>query len=105
MKSDDMGIGRLGFSRLSTACYDSLYKSGPTLASKLADDIGLERTHVYPILKQLEEKGFVRSLKTDLGPTYYSAVPIEDALDVFFAYQKRLVLPIIHEQRQHSGPK
>ncbi len=105
MKSDDIGIGRLGFSRLSVACYDSIYKSGPTLASKLADDIGLERTHVYPILKQLEEKGFVRSLKTELGPTYYSAVPVEEALDSYFVYQKRLVLPIIRQQRRHSGPK
>lgn len=105
MDFDATLLRHLGFTKLAIACYSSLYRSGPTLASALANDIGKGRTHVYPTLRALEEKGFAVSFKTNLGATYFAAMPIETALDDFFAYQKRRVLPIIRQQRLRYPPK
>ncbi len=101
--ADPEQLQRLGFSRLAADSYLSLSKLGPVPVSRLAADTDNHASNLYPALKWLEERGFINRLKTELGPTYVSAVKLEDALDDFFHYQKQQVLPIIRAQRGRSG--
>ena len=89
----------LGMSTLCAECYCYLQENGSTTVNELAANLHRQRTNVYPALNWLEERGFVVSIKTTLGPTYYSAVYIEDALHALGEYQRQLVIGIIRDQR------
>ena len=89
----------LGMSTLCAECYCYLQENGSTTVNELAAKLHRQRTNVYPALNWLEQRGFVMGVKTNLGPTYYSAVYIEDALHAFGQYQRRQVISIIRQQR------
>jgi sugar-specific transcriptional regulator TrmB len=102
MKIDVSDLSKLGFSHLEVSCYNSLSNDGAATVSKLASTIGRRPSSLYRALKHLEECGFVASHRTDPGVTYYYSVPVEDALDDYFARQREQVRPIIKEQRQRK---
>jgi len=52
-------LKNLGLSDIEAGVYLSLLKLGGSQASKIAKDVGIKRTTVYPILKKLAEGGFV----------------------------------------------
>ena len=105
MENNYHELSYLGFSKMAIACYAVLDTHDLALASTLAKEMGISRTHVYQLLKALEMKGFVSSIKTELGPTYYGTELVENALDTLFVYQKQSVLPIIRAQRLRYPPK
>ena len=88
----------LGLSKTAVACYESLFNNGGTDVVHLAERLGLPKTGLYRILKQLELKGFITSLKTEAQPTYFFAVRLDEALHNYAAYQHRLVSELIDEQ-------
>lgn len=88
----------LGFSKTAIACYESLCEEGPTIVGLLAKRLHKQRTGLYRELKQLERKGFIISLKTDLGPTYFYNVPVEEALERLADYQYQILRPLINKQ-------
>lgn len=99
-------LRELRFSKTAIACYESLCEEGPTIVGILAKRLNKQRTGLYRELKQLEQKGFVISLKTDLGPTYFYNVPIEEALERLADYQYQILRPLINKQALNkSGTK
>ncbi|PLX27027.1 hypothetical protein C0581_03815 [Candidatus Parcubacteria bacterium] len=48
-------LKNLGLSDIEAGVYLSLLKLGGSQASKIAKDVGIKRTTVYPILKKLAE--------------------------------------------------
>jgi sugar-specific transcriptional regulator TrmB len=90
----------LGFSPVAISCYESLFEHGGTNVPDLAKRLKHPRTGLYRILKQLEAKGFLTKLKTDLQPTYYFAIDIEEALSNYDDYQRHVLHKLISHQRQ-----
>ncbi|MEO7364598.1 MAG: helix-turn-helix domain-containing protein [Candidatus Saccharimonadales bacterium] len=95
----------LGFSKQTINCYATLDTFSLVIASELAQAMGKTRTQVYELLKPLEEKGFVKRSDEDEGPAYFYSIPVEDALDEFFQWQRQKVLQIIQRQRRDRQPR
>jgi sugar-specific transcriptional regulator TrmB len=87
-------VGVMGIS-----VYEQLYNSSYLTATDLAKQLGCSRSNIYPVLKKLETRGFVTSLKTKLMPTMFFSVRIEHALDQLVIYQRLAMLDIIRQQR------
>ncbi len=88
MNSDYEILRKIDLSKTAVACYESLFKDGGASVPQLAERLRKPRTGLYRVLKQLETKGFVNSLKTEAQPVYFSAVPISKALHNYAEYQK-----------------
>ncbi len=91
-------LKQLGLSKTAVACYESLFNNGGTDIVHLAERLCLPKTGLYRILKQLELKGFVASLKTEAQPTYFFAERLDKALRDYARYQRQLVSDLIDEQ-------
>jgi sugar-specific transcriptional regulator TrmB len=65
----------LGLSSLEASAYLALLKLGGSTASSAAKEIGLKRTTVYPILKELASKGFVEVYLRKSKQYYYAQKP------------------------------
>ena len=63
----------LGFSGQESETYLSLLKLGGSIASTVAKDIGVKRTTIYPILKNLASKGIV-SVYFKKNKRFYHAI-------------------------------
>ena len=80
-------LKKLGFSKLAIACYQSLYQDGMASASELHNRLNRSFSSIYLCLKQLEAKGFVsRTKAAQQGPTYFMAVPVNQALEKLMSY-------------------
>ena len=88
----------IGLSKIAISCYESLFQDGATNVVQLAKRLRRPRTGLYRVLKQLENKGFVTGLKTETQPVYYYAEPLDEALQRYADYQRRLVSKLINEQ-------
>ena len=81
----------LGLSDIEANIYMALLKLGGSQASKVAKDVGIKRTTVYPILKKLAEGGFVTVYFKKNRRYYYAQKPQRVAslfgkkLDSFYA--------------------
>lgn len=93
-------LKRLGLSKAAVTCYESLYEDGAASATQLAGRLALPRTGLYRVLRDLEAKGFVRSIKSTGQPVYFHAEHLETALKNLSAYQNRLALELINEQKE-----
>jgi len=86
----------LGLSDIESDIYLSLLRLGGTQASKVAKDVGIKRTTVYPILKKLSAGGFVRVYFRKNRRYYYAEKPQRVAatfgkkLDSFYAIMPQL---------------
>jgi sugar-specific transcriptional regulator TrmB len=99
-KSDYEVLAKLGLGKLSIKCYQNLFNNGGVSAPELAEQLGLPRTGLYRILKQLETKGFVAGLKTPPHPTYFFAEPLDKALENYARYQRQEVKELMNEQKE-----
>jgi sugar-specific transcriptional regulator TrmB len=95
MAVDVSELAKLGFSKLAIDCYGNLYNNGSATAAELSQRMQKSATNLYRSLQRLSELGFVTSLKTDEGSTYFLAVPVAKALVIYSDYQRHLMLGII----------
>lgn len=91
-------LRELRLSNVAISCYESLCEEGPTTVGKLAERLKKQPACLYRELKQLEQKGFVVSLKTTQTPTYFYHVPAEEALERLADYQYQMLRPLIDKQ-------
>lgn len=81
----------LGLSDEEVSIYLSLLRSGGSIASAVAKDVGIKRTTVYAILKGLVQKGFVTMYYRKNKQLFYAEKParvaqyFEKKLDAFTA--------------------
>lgn len=68
-------LKELGLSEHESLIYLSLLKLGGSAASTVAKDIGIKRTTVYALLKNLAEKGFVTLYHKKNKQLYYAEKP------------------------------
>jgi sugar-specific transcriptional regulator TrmB len=99
-KSDYEVLAKLGLGKVSIKCYESLFNNGGASAPRLAQQLKLPRTALYRLLKQLEAKGFVASLKTSPHPVYFFAEPLDKALRTYADYQRGSVEQLINDQEE-----
>lgn len=65
----------LGLSNNEAVLYLTALKLGGATASQIAKESGLQRTHAYPILKSLADKGFANIYFRSNKRLYYAAKP------------------------------
>lgn len=91
-------LAQIGLSKKAIECYETIFNNGGLNAPRLAEKLGLPRTGLYRILKQLETKGFVVSLKVPPHPAYFFAEPLNKALEAYALYQKWLLRELVEQQ-------
>jgi len=72
---------------------------GPTYVTDLAKRLNLPRTGLYRMLRNLEEQGFVHSVKSTAQPTYFYAERLPQALENLAKYQREVVAALIRPPR------
>lgn len=88
-------LQQIGLNKSQIACYQALLEIGHVKAADLADTLGKPAPDIYRSLKKLEKIGFVSGLKAGGGPHYYSARPLEYAIEHYFQYQLNTIRPLI----------
>ena len=83
----------LGLAENEIKVYLTLLKLGSSLASKIAEDIGLHRTNVYDLLEKLKSKGLV-SYVIKNNRRYFKAVEPKQLLKIA-EDRKRLIQDIV----------
>lgn len=73
-------LNQLGFISGEIEVYKALLRLGPCKVSKINQDTGLHRTHIYDLLEKLREKGLV-SVFIKSGKKHFSAANPEKILD------------------------
>jgi sugar-specific transcriptional regulator TrmB len=91
-------LAKLGLGKKTIKCYEMLFNNGGASVPQLAEQLKLPRTGLYWLLKQLEAKGFVSSLKTPPHPAYFFAEPLDKALQAYADYQRQLARELIKQQ-------
>lgn len=72
-------LNSLGLSNQESQVYLALLKIGGSTASIIAKEIGVKRTTVYPVLKELVEKGYVLVYFKKSKRIYYAEKPYKIA--------------------------
>lgn len=98
--SDYSVLMKLGLSKTAVACYEELFNQGGTHVLQLAEHLELPRTGLYRVLRELELKGFLTSLRTVSQPTYFFARPLDKALENYTRYQREKVKNLINKQKE-----
>jgi sugar-specific transcriptional regulator TrmB len=70
----------LGLTRADARVYIFLAAKIPQKAEDIADALRVKTQHLYPCLRNLQEKGIVNC--TDEHPRHFFAVPVENILDL-----------------------
>lgn len=67
-------LKQIGFLDAEIEVYNALLKLGPSLVSKIHQQTGLHRTHIYDLLEKLREKGLVSTF-IQSGKKHFQASP------------------------------
>ncbi len=73
-------LKEIGFLDAEIEVYLTLLRIGPSLVSRIHQEIGLHRTHIYDLLEKLREKGLV-SIYIQSGKKYFKPSPPQVLLD------------------------
>ena len=97
-------LEKLGLTSSPAKVYVALLGLGEATVLELAEDSGIKRTTLYPILEDLEKAGFVHKTKTKKQTHYIAEQPsniaqqIADNVEEFNTYTKEL------EQKHKGNP-
>ncbi len=88
MKNEKMlGVMKdMGISELETEVYVCLLKNGVSTASAIANQLGIKRTSIYPILERLIEQGLVNSYDQNSKKIFAATKPKK----LILQYEKKL---------------
>ena len=92
MRKVQKGLRVLGLTELETRVYLKLLKMKQSRVTKLAKEVKITRTQLYPLLEKMIEKGYVK--KVDNRPAVYSVVEpekMEKMLEKWLREQTKLV--------------
>jgi len=92
MKTIRKGLKAIGLTELEAKIYLKLLEMKKSGITKLADEVKVTRTQLYPLLEKMTEKGFVR--KVERSPAMYSVIEpekMETLLGQWLANQTNLV--------------
>lgn len=92
-------LKELGLKQPEIECYQCLAVDGATYVSALSKKMGKKRTGMYGQLSKLHSLGLLTKFKADIGPTYYSAIKVEDALENQYLQRRKTLWPLIRRQR------
>jgi sugar-specific transcriptional regulator TrmB len=95
---DFNALETIGLTKIQARCYGLLNAVSGLSAGELAKRLEVNRPNMYPILKDLQEKGFIISFQIT-RPTTYRFVPLTQALVVYAEYQRRQVRDLIALQQ------
>lgn len=76
----DEELNQFGLNSSEVKVYDFLLRNGASNVSEISRNLKIAKTNVYPIVKNLMNKGFVESTFTN--PVRFHAVPLSEALDM-----------------------
>lgn len=93
------GLSAIGLTKTQARCYGLLSTVYGLSAGELAKRLGVSRTNIYPLLKDLHTKGFLAELRIT-APTTYKAIPLTHALEAYADYQRHKVRQLIILQQQ-----
>ena len=91
-------LKQLGFLDGEIKIYTTLLRIGPSLVSKIHQETGLHRTHIYDLLEKLKEKGLVSTF-IQSGKMQFQAAPPSKILS-FLEEKKDKVKSILPELEQ-----
>lgn len=87
-----------GLRRLDAEVYAFLAKKGPRKGKDISNALNLTKQQVYPALKNLKEKGIVKS--TSKRPVLFSAEPIEKVLTMFMKSKTKEIQSLIQKKAE-----
>src|SRR3989338_1015997 len=93
-------LRQLGFLDAEIGVYTALLKLGPSMVSKIHQEIGLHRTHIYDLLEKLREKGLV-SMYIESGKKHFQAAPPSTILS-YMEEKKQAIKELLPELEQLS---
>ena len=91
-------LQHFGLKRIDVRVYAFLAKKGPHSGKDLASALKITKQQVYPSLKNLQERGIVKS--TNERPAVFSAVSIEEVLDMFIKTRIKEIQRLIQNKEE-----
>lgn len=91
-------LKQLGFLDAEIDVYIALLRLGPAMVSKIHQETGLHRTHIYDLLEKLREKGLV-SIFIQAGKKHFQAAPPSNILS-YIEEKKQTVKGFLPELEQ-----
>ena len=85
----ETALSKFGLCMNEMRIYGFLLRNGESKVSKIARNLKVSPTNVYPLVKTLMNRGFVESTFTN--PVRLHAVPLSEALGMFIT-QRRIIL-------------
>jgi sugar-specific transcriptional regulator TrmB len=86
VNSDEKVLTGLGLTSSQARVYLALARSGPSKVTAISQATGIHRTHLYEVLKSLEEHGFVEK---QLDAALYTPLPLKDASKSLVKYRQQ----------------
>ena len=88
-------LRQLGFLDAEIEVYIALLRLGPSMVSKIHQQTGLHRTHIYDLLEKLRERGLV-SIYIQSGKKHFQAAPPSKILS-YIEEKKEIVKNLLPE--------
>ena len=95
--NDFMSLTKIGLTKTQARCYSLLNSHNGLSTRTMATQLGVSRTTLYLLLKDLQQKGFVTSHQI-IGPVTYQLIPLPQALVNYAAYQRAQVQDLLVKQ-------
>jgi sugar-specific transcriptional regulator TrmB len=89
---------RFGLKRIDAEVYAFLAKKGPHIGKDIANCLKITKQQLYPALKNLKEKGIVKS--TSKRPALLSAEPIEEVLTMLMESRKKEIQSMTQKKEE-----
>ena len=86
--NEENTLVNLGFTSLQARVYLALAHSGPIKVNAIAKQSHIHRTHLYEVLKSLEERGYVEK---QLALSVYSAIPLQEVASSLVAFRRQQI--------------
>ncbi len=82
-------LSSFGLTEIQAIVYYNLLRLGKTSSTRLAKEIGVHRSEIYRVLRQLKEKGIVSEEKR--RPLQFNPIPPKDAIKILLDEQSNKV--------------
>jgi sugar-specific transcriptional regulator TrmB len=84
--NEEKVLTALGLTSSQARVYLALARNGSSKVTAISQATGIHRTHLYEVLKSLEEQGFVEK---QLAAALYTPIPLKDAAQSLVKYRQQ----------------